>query len=295
METIGFIGVGKIGLPVSINLLKSGYRVIGYRRSQMPEEFLAAGGVAAKSPAEVGAAADIVLSCVPTEDALEEVINGPQGLLASARGGQVIVELGSHPVAFKKRFVAPLAAKGAAFVDGEVAGTPGMVTARKAVIFLAGDAQACEKIDPVIKGFADTLFNFGPFGAASRAKLINNLLVGIHITATAEAMALALKADLDVDTLIKAVTLGSGGSVQFGIRAPWMQQRRFLPVQGDPVQLTHYFDMIDVMSAELGVATPLLDRAAELIRHGIDHGGIADKDIAAMVDVIGTYPRKGGS
>jgi 3-hydroxyisobutyrate dehydrogenase-like beta-hydroxyacid dehydrogenase len=166
------------------------------------------------------------------------------------------------------------------------------VVARKGVIFVAGDAKACEKIDPVIKGFADTSFYFGPFGAASRAKLINNLLVGIHITATAEAMALALKADLDVDTLIKAVTLGSGGSVMFGIRAPWMQQRRFLPVQGDPVQLTHYFDMIDVMSAELGVATPLLDRAAELIRHGIDHGGIADKDVAAMVDVIGAYPRK---
>jgi 3-hydroxyisobutyrate dehydrogenase len=292
METLGFIGVGKIGLPVSVNLLKSGYRVVGYRRSQMPEEFLSAGGVAASSPADVGKAADIVLSCVPTEDALEEVVNGPNGLLQSARPGQVIVELGSHPVAFKKRFIAPLAAKGAAFVDGEVAGTPGMVVARKGVIFLAGDAKACEKIDPVIKGFADTSFYFGPFGAASRAKLINNLLVGIHITATAEAMALALKADLDVDTLIKAVTLGSGGSVQFGIRAPWMQQRRFLPVQGDPVQLTHYFDMIDVMSAELGVATPLLDRAAELIQHGIDHGGIADKDVAAMVDVIGAYPRK---
>lgn len=292
METIGFIGVGKIGLPVSLNLLKSGYRIVGYRRSQMPEEFLAAGGVAATSPAEVGAAADVVLSCVPTEDALDEVINGPNGLLQSARPGQVIVELGSHPVSFKKRFVAPLAAKGAAFVDGEVAGTPGMVVARKGVIFVAGDAQACEKIDPVIKGFADTSFYFGPFGAASRAKLINNLLVGIHITATAEAMALALKADLDVDTLIKAVTHGSGGSIQFGIRAPWMQQRRFLPVQGDPVQLTHYFDMIGVMSAELGVATPLLDRAAELIQHGIDHGGIADKDIAAMVDVIGAYPRK---
>jgi 3-hydroxyisobutyrate dehydrogenase-like beta-hydroxyacid dehydrogenase len=293
METIGFIGVGKIGLPVSLNLIKSGYHVVGYRRSQMPEEFLAAGGVAAKSLAEIGAAADIILSCVPTEDALEEVVNGPNGLLQSGRPGQIVVELGSHPVSFKKRFVAPLAEKGVAFLDGEVAGTPGMVVARKGVIFMAGDAKACEKADPVIKGFADTSYYFGPFGAASRAKLINNLLVGIHITATAEAMALALKADIDIDTLIKAVTQGSGGSLQFGIRAPWMQQRRFLPVQGDPVQLTHYFEMIDVMSAELGVATPLLDRAAELIHHGIDHGGIADKDIAAMVDVIGAYPRKG--
>ena len=73
---------------------------------------------------------------------------------------------------------------------------------------------------------------FGKFGAASRVKLVNNFLVAINIAGTAEAMALGLKAGVDVDLMIKAIATGSGGSTQFGIRAPWMAQRRFLPAQG---------------------------------------------------------------
>ena len=135
METIGFIGVGKIGLPITENLIKSGYRVLGYRRSSLAD-LEKAGGVAAGSPAEIGRQCDVVLSCVPTAEAVDEVVNGPNGLIHSARPGQIIVELGSHPVPAKQKHVAPLAGKGAAYLDGEVSGTPGMVAARKAVVYL---------------------------------------------------------------------------------------------------------------------------------------------------------------
>src|SRR5262249_44922660 len=152
METVGFIGVGKIGLPISENLIKSGYRVLGYRRSSLAE-FEKVGGGPARSPAEVGAQADIVFSCLPSSHALQQVVQGPNGLIQSARPGQIIVELGSHPVPDKDRQRAAVAAKGAAFVDGEVSGTPGMVAARKAVIYLAGDREACAKAERVVGGF----------------------------------------------------------------------------------------------------------------------------------------------
>src|SRR5439155_21385642 len=226
------------------NLIKSGYRVLGYRRSSLAE-FEKIGGVPARSPAEIGAQAEVVFSCLPSSEALEEVVQGPQGLIESARPGQIIVELGSHPVPDQRRRVAPLAAKGAAFLDGEVSGTPGMVAARKAVIYLAGDKDACAKAERTVQGFADSCLYFGAFGGASKVKLVNNLLVAINIAATAEAMALGLKAGVDVDAMIKAVASGSGGSTQFGIRAPWMAQRRFKPIQGAPALLFHYFDMID--------------------------------------------------
>ena len=203
---------------------------------------------------------------------MDEAINGPNGLLKSARPGQIIVELGSHPVPDKQKHVAPLAAKGAAFIDGEVSGTPGMVAARKAVIYLGGDADAAKKVEPVIKGFSDMCLYFGPFGAASKVKLVNNLLVAINIAATAEAMALGLKAGVDVDLMIKAIASGSGGSTQFGIRAPWMAQRRFLPVQGAASQLFHYFDMIGDWADETGTATPLLDRATEVYQKCVEMG-----------------------
>ena len=188
--------------------------------------------------------------------------------------GQIIVELGSHPVPDKQQHVAPLAAKGAAFLDGEVSGTPGMVAARKAVIYLAGDAEACEEGRAAWSAALPiSCLYFGPFGAASKVKLVNNLLVAINIAATAEAMALGLKAGVDVDLMIKAIATGSGGSTQFGIRAPWMAQRQVPAGAGHGAgALQHYFDMIGDLADSVGVATPLLDRAIELYEKFIDMG-----------------------
>jgi 3-hydroxyisobutyrate dehydrogenase len=291
METVGFVGVGKIGLPISENLIKSGYRVLGYRRGSLAD-FEKVGGVPAKSPADIGAQCDVVFSCVPTVEAMDEVVNGPNGLIHSARPGQVIVELGSHPVPQKEKQVAPLAKKGTAYLDGEVSGTPGMVSARKAVIYLGGDAEAAKKVEPFIKGFADLCLYFGPFGAATKVKLVNNLLVAINIAATAEAMALGLKAGVDVDLMIKAIASGSGGSTQFGIRAPWMAQRKFQPVQGQAALLFHYFHMIEQWADETGTATPLLNRAIKLYQKCCDMGLGETHDVAVMIDVINSLPRE---
>jgi 3-hydroxyisobutyrate dehydrogenase len=291
METVGFIGVGKIGLPICENLIKSGYKVLGYRRGSMAD-FEKAGGTPAKSPADIGAQCNVVFSCVPTAEAMDEVVNGANGLIHSARPGQIIVELGSHPVPAKEKQVAPLAKKGAAYLDGEVSGTPGMVAARKAVIYLGGDADAAKKVEPVIKGFADLCLYFGPFGAATKVKLVNNLLVAINIAATAEAMALGLKAGVDVDLMIKAIAAGSGGSTQFGIRAPWMAQRKFHPVQGQAALLFHYFHMIEQWADETGTATPLLNRAIELYKKCVDMGFGETHDVAVMIDVINSLPRE---
>jgi 3-hydroxyisobutyrate dehydrogenase-like beta-hydroxyacid dehydrogenase len=289
METIGFVGVGKIGMPISENLIKNGYRVVGYRRSSLAE-FEKIGGVPARSSADVGAQADIVFSCLPSTEALDDAVHGPHGLVQTARPGQIVVELGSHPVPDKKRQIGPLREKGAVFIDGEVSGTPGMVAARKGVIYLAGDAEACKKAERVVAGFADSCLYFGEFGAASRVKLVNNLLVAINIAATAEAMALGLKCGVDVPLMIKAVATGSGGSTQFGIRAPWMAERRFQPVQGPVPALQHYFGMIDDLAKDVGVATPILDCVVPLYQRFMDMG-FGDDDVARMVDVLGALPR----
>src|SRR6516225_10028059 len=147
MQTVGFVGVGRIGIEIARQLLAAGYQVLGYRRSSLAE-FEKIGGTAAASPAALGERADIVLSCLPGGGtALDEVIDGPHGLVQTAREGQIIAELGSHALPVKERQVKRLAAKGAIFLDGEVGGTPGMVAHRKAPIYLAGDADACRTIE----------------------------------------------------------------------------------------------------------------------------------------------------
>jgi 3-hydroxyisobutyrate dehydrogenase-like beta-hydroxyacid dehydrogenase len=288
METIGLVGVGKIGMPIAENLIKSGYRVLGYRRSSMAE-FEKIGGTPARSPADIGARTDLVFCCLPSTEALEEVIQGPQGLVRSAQPGQVIVEFGSHPIAVKERQIAPLAAKGATFIDGEVSGTPGMVAERRGVVYLAGDKDACERVKRVVAGFADSCIYFGPFGTASQVKLLNNLLVAVNIATAAEVMAIGLKLRVDTNLMIKAIATGSGGTTQFGIRAPWMAERRFSPAQGTAPSLIHYFDMIHELAAGFGRATPMLDRAAELFQRFIDMG-FDEYDVAKMVDVVGSLP-----
>jgi 3-hydroxyisobutyrate dehydrogenase-like beta-hydroxyacid dehydrogenase len=284
MQTIGFIGVGKIGTEISKHLIGGGYRVLGYRRSSMAE-FEKIGGVAARSPAQVAEESDIIFSCLPGGDSLDQVVTGPDGLLRTARKGQIVAELGSHPLPAKERQVARFAEKGAIFLDGEVSGTPGMVMAKKAPIYLAGDAEACKAIEPVVKNFAEICMYFGPFGAASKIKFVNNLLVTINTAAIGEAVSLALKAGVDPDMMIKAISAGSGGSVLFPIRAPRMVQKNFIPPQGTFEMLSHYFDYIDDMAHSSGAATPLFDLASGLYERGIKRG-LGDYDVAAVIEVI---------
>jgi 3-hydroxyisobutyrate dehydrogenase len=285
MQTIGFIGVGRIGSEIAKHLINGGYRVLGYRRSSLAE-FEKIGGIPARSPAHVGEQADIVFSCLPGGDSLDDVVNGPTGLIHSARSDQIVAEMGSHPLPAKERQIDRLRAKGAVFLDGEVSGTPGMVAQRKAPIYLAGDADACKTIEPIIKSFADIYLYCGPFGAASKIKFVNNLLVTINTAAIGEAVSLALKAGVDPDLMIKAITNGSGGSVLFPIRAPRMVQKNYLPAQGTFEMLSHYFDYIEDLADSAGAPTPLFDVAAELYRKGLERG-LAEHDVAAIIEVLG--------
>jgi 3-hydroxyisobutyrate dehydrogenase-like beta-hydroxyacid dehydrogenase len=287
MRTIGFVGMGKIGLPICAHLITSGYRVLGYRRGSSAD-FEKLGGIRARSPAAIGAQADIVFTCLPTEEALEDVVRGADGLIHSARPGQIVVELGSHSVAVKQRYVAPLSHKGAVFLDGEVSGTPGMVVARKGVIYLAGDRDAASKLEPIVQSFAESCLYLGPFGAATTVKLINNLLVALHIAGTAQAMAIGLRAGVDVELMIKAIATGSGGSSAFAIRAPWMAQRKFMPCQGSAPGLVHYIEGARALADEVGIASPLLDCLIDIYRRALPM--IGERDVAAIIELFESSP-----
>jgi 3-hydroxyisobutyrate dehydrogenase len=281
MGTIGFIGVGKIGLPICEHLIKGGHRVLGYRRGSLAD-FEKFGGVAAKSPAEIGAQVDVVFTCLPSDAALEAVVSGPNGLVHSARPGQIVVEFGSHSIPVKEKYVAPLAAKGAVFLDGEVSGTPGMVAQRKGAIYVAGDEAAAQKIESIVKSFTELYLYLGAFGSATKVKLINNLLVGLHIAGTAQAMAIGLQAGVDPALMIKAIAGGSGSSTQFGIRAPWMAERRFMPQQGSAPGLAHYLDGAKELADSVGAKTPLLDCLIDVFRQALP--GIGERDVAAILE-----------
>lgn len=282
---VGIIGLGKIGMPVATNLLASGHIVLGYQRGPM-DAFTAKGGQACTSPADLTAQADIVFSCMPSADALAAVMNGDTGIIAATRKGQIIVEIGSHPVEVKQAFVAPLAAKGAIFLDGEVAGTPGMVAARKANIFLAGPADAVAAAQKAVAGFSDLSMHIGDFGAATRIKLVNNILVALDIAGAAQALAFGLHLGLDKDIMIQALTSGSGASTQLGIRGPWMVNRQFLPLQGPAPTLKYYLDQSKKVASALPIQTDILDCLIDVYARAIPL--IGQRDVAAMIEFFET-------
>jgi 3-hydroxyisobutyrate dehydrogenase-like beta-hydroxyacid dehydrogenase len=281
VRKIGFIGVGKIGFPICEHLIKKGYTVVGYRRSSL-DDFKKLGGIVAQSAAEVGAQAEIVFTCLPNDQALDEVVRGGGGLLESARTGQIVVEFGSHPVHIKQQYVALFGAKQVVFLDGEISGTPGMVAQRKGVVYLGGPTEAVTKIEPVVAAFAESCLHLGNFGAATKVKLVNNFLVALHIAGTAQAMALGLSTGIDKDLLITAVATGSGGSTQFGIRAPWMAERRFMPQQGSAAGLAHYLDTAKDLANRAGVATDVLDCLISIFARAVP--SIGERDVAAMLE-----------
>jgi 3-hydroxyisobutyrate dehydrogenase len=289
INNIGVIGLGRIAMPIALLLLKGGARVPGYRRSSMAD-FEAAGGIAKASAADVAADCEFVICCLPSPESLDDVMTGPRGVIHTVRPGQIVLELGTYSFDVKERQRRALAEKGAVFIDGEISGTPGMVAERKSSVFIAGDPEACKIAAEVVKGFSDTCTYFGKFGAAIQVKLIANLLVTLNIAASAEAMALAVRTGIDMNLLINAVGSGAGSSRQFVIRAPWMAERKFHPAQGPVETLTHYFEPIRSMAAELNVATPMLDRAIGLYEKAIADGK-GELDVACLVDVVGALPR----
>jgi 3-hydroxyisobutyrate dehydrogenase len=160
-----------------------------------------------------------------------------------------------------------------------------MVTQRRAPVYLAGDEQACRRAEPIVRAFTDSYFYLGAFGAASKVKFINNLLVTVNTAAIGEAISLALRSGVDPEAMINVISNGSGGSVLFPIRAPRMVQRNFLPAQGTFETLSHYFAYIEDLAGTSGVSTPLFDVAARLYRRGLQDG-LAEHDVAAIIEVI---------
>ncbi len=147
----------------------------------------------------------------------------------------------------------------------------------------------CKKVEPVVAAFADLRCISADFGAATKVKLVNNLLVALHIAGTAQAMALGLKTGVDKDLLIKAVATGSGGSTAFAIRAPWMAERKFPAAAGLGRRSRSLSRHGQGLATDAGVATDLLDCLIGVFdRARADIS--ADRDVAAMLEYFVNHP-----
>ncbi len=228
-RAIGFVGLGRMGLPMAVSLINAGYTVTGFDPRTM-DRFVAAGGKPARSPREAASGQEFVMSCLPgSADILRDVLEGPGGLWPALDAGAVLIETSTHPVDAKRWAAERLAERGAVLLECEITGVPTMVAARQCVFFISGGNRAAfERCLPVFDAITTTQKRYlGPLGTATKMKLVNNLLTCVHVAVAAETLALGIKAGLDPDAMLALFGAGAGSSVMFTQRGPLMAARKF--------------------------------------------------------------------
>jgi len=282
--TVGMVGIGQLGLPVAANLIEAGFKVVGFRRSDR-QGFIDLGGQALESVAQVAKTADIILLCLPDEAASMQVLDGPEGMLPELGPAKIVVEMGTYRKAFKLQQAARLAERGARVLEAEISGSPPMVKARKAALYVGGDAGLLEQCRSVLEAISPSVFHLGEYGSAVSMKLIANYLLAIHTLAAAEAMNMGTRAGFDPRLVAEVIQKGAGGSAMFGVRAPMMADRAFSPAPGPFTTLEKYLDLGRAMADELGCATPLFSAAEPYYQRALG-SDLRNEDIAALIKLI---------
>ena len=281
----GFVGLGTMGSALSAHLLAAGYQVVGY---DIDPGRLAAhtgrGGTAAASPAGT-AQADVVVTSLPTADALLDVAAGAGGLAACPRPGLVVIETSTLPVAVKRQARDALAGGGIVLLDCPLSGTGGQALAGNVVAYLSGPEEAKARALPVLRAFARGVHDVGEFGNGSAVKFIANLLVAIHNVAAAEALVLAERAGLDLAMVLTAVADGAGSSDMFEVRGPAMAAADY---SGPGVTTTVFAKDLEIIAGfakQTGTPTPLFALASSFYAAALAQGHAGD-DTACVHAVL---------
>lgn len=264
--TIGFIGLGRMGLPFAVNLAGAGYDVAGCKRGRSEELVAAGGSVAGDGSARaVAEAADVVFTCVPDDAALEAVVGGEDGILAADGTAPVVIELSTVSIPAMERLREQLRAGGGELLDCPVSGTPPMAEAKKAVIFVSGDRATHERVSDVIAAIAPANVFVGDVGAGTNFKYVANLLAFVHVTAAAEAMAFAKAVGLDLKTVAAVISQSPGAtSGQFNIRAPLIAEGNFESTLVTVDMMREVCEQICARADEVGASTPLVKVVRDL-------------------------------
>jgi len=284
MANLGFIGLGAMGSRIADRLQRAGHSVTVYDRNAKRVEALAAkGAAAARTPAEVAARSEIVLSCVADDAAVEAVLLGPHGALEQVRPGTLVVDLSTvSPVT--SRLVAEAArAKGAAFVDAAMSGSTLQAEEGVLVVFAGGEPGAVERARPILNAISKTVFHMGQAGAGTTMKLVVNALLGAGLQVLAEALALGEKAGMDRKRL--AEVLG-----ETAVISPAQRGKLANAVANEfpstfPIRLMYKdFNLILAHAAALAVPMPTAAVAAQLCAAQDARG--PDEDFSATIRLM---------
>lgn len=276
--TVGFIGLGIMGRPMALNLVKAGHKLMVHSRSPGPVEELVAAGARRGGVVEIAQACDVVITMLPDTVTVELVV---RELATGMPSEALVVDMSTiHPDA-ARTLAKELAERGIAFLDAPVSGGERGAIDGTLSVMVGGDAAALERARPVLSAMSSRVVHVGGPGAGQVTKAVNQLVVLATIEVVAEALVLAAKAGVAPAKVREALLGGFAQSRILDAHGQRMLERNFVP--GARVRL-HVKDaeVLGSLSRSLGVPLPAFDAAAQQLQKVIDNGGI-DLDHSALV------------
>ena len=284
MSNIGFIGLGIMGKPMALNLIKGGHTLHLHSRSGVPQELTGAGGKACGSAKEVAQNSDIVITMVPDTPDVEKVLFGTAGVAEGLSKGKTVVDMSSISPIETKKFAKRVNELGCEYVDAPVSG--GEVGAKNAAltIMVGGSDAAFAKVKPLFELMGKNITLVGGNGDGQTTKVANQIIVALNIEAVGEALLFAAKAGADPAKVRQALMGGFAASRILEVHGERMIKRTFDP--GFRIEL-HQKDLSLALAGAraMGVSLPNTATAQELFNSCVANGG-SKWDHSALVRAL---------
>jgi len=206
-DRLGFVGIGYMGRPIARRLLESGFKVTAYDRDHnKAEELSRYGGTVAKSVAELSSSCNVVMSCLPSDEAVLNIYGGPDGVFANARRGSLVIDLSTVYPSTSQELSRLGSERGVEVLDVTISGSTPAAENGLLTLFGGGNRECFDGAEPIFRVIAHKYFYVGPSGSGATMKLVVNTLLGIGMQAIAEAVALGEKAGLNRNRLLDVLS-----------------------------------------------------------------------------------------
>ncbi|MDF2934661.1 MAG: 2-hydroxy-3-oxopropionate reductase [Paenibacillaceae bacterium] len=282
MKKLGFIGLGIMGKPMSLNLLKAGYELVVLDRNHTTlEEVTAAGATVGATPKSIAEQVDAIITMLPNSPHVKEVVLGPDGIIEGAKPGLTVIDMSSISPLVSREIYGELAKINVDMLDAPVSGGEPKAIDGTLSVMVGGKKAVFDEWYPVMKAMAGSVVYTGEIGAGNITKLANQVIVALNIAAMSEALTLATKAGVEPELVYQAIRGGLAGSTVLDAKAPLVMDRKFNP--GFRIGL-HIKDLSNALDTahEIGVPLPLTASVMEMMQ-ALRVDGLADADHSALI------------
>jgi 3-hydroxyisobutyrate dehydrogenase len=275
--TVAFLGLGAIGAPMARHLAEPPFQLTVWNRTREKAEAFArqSDALVAASPAEAASGSDFVVTCLPTSQDVEALLEGSEGLLAGFRSGATLVDCTSGDPGVSRRIAERLRDVGVDFIDAPVSG--GVSGAERGVltVMCGGEPEVFERTRPVLKSFGEKVVRCGPVGAGHALKAVNNTLLAVNIWAAAEGLAALASAGVDIGTALEVINASSGRSNATENLFTERVVTRAFPRTFRLALLDKDVGIAASVAREQKVPSPLIQLTSELYR--LAHGALGEE------------------